>query len=62
MEIIEPTGVYVSCPMPTDPIDLVFWKGQDIQRLRLTGKQAIELSIAINDAVLRSNFAMRSGE
>lgn len=59
-EVIEPTGVYVSCPMPSDPIDLVFWKGNDLQKLRLTGKQAIELSIALNDAVLRSNFAMRS--
>jgi hypothetical protein len=60
VEIIEPRGCYVDCPMPSDPIDLVFWQGQDIKRLRLSGKQAIELSIALNDAVLRSNFAMRS--
>lgn len=58
-EIIEPFGCYVECPMPEDPIDLVFWNGQDVRKLRLTGRQAIEISIALNDAVLRSNFAMR---
>lgn len=58
--MITPTIAYISCAMPSDPIDLVFVHNGKPEKLRLSGKQAIELSIALNDAVLRSNFAMRS--
>ena len=60
MEIITPTIAYISCPMASDPIDLVFVHNGKSEKLRLSGRQAIELSIALKDAVLRSNFAKRS--